>query len=149
MVSMKTASRSTIRSSTRSIAAAFSVFCAAPNAAHTIGLAIDRPEVAGGQAYVVADDRQYSFRDWTAMIARLMFPSSHPAIPFLLLLAIADELGLPLDRDVDAHLMHKELTAGLLALAGEGRNETSVPRLPLAGPTTFSGAVATPSRNSM
>ena len=51
---------------------AISTRCAAPNAAHTIGLAIDRPEVAGGQAYVVADDRQYSFRDWTAMIARLM-----------------------------------------------------------------------------
>lgn len=46
--------------------------CAAPNAAHTIGLAIDRPEVAGGQVYQVADDRQYAYRDWVAMIARLL-----------------------------------------------------------------------------
>ena len=46
--------------------------CAAPNAAHTIGLAIDRPEVAGGQIYQVADDRQYTFREWTQMIARLL-----------------------------------------------------------------------------
>lgn len=43
--------------------------CAAPNAAHTIGLAIDRPEVAGGQIYVAADDRQYTLREWTQMIA--------------------------------------------------------------------------------
>jgi MSHA biogenesis protein MshM len=41
--------------------------------------------------------------------------------PRALLLAIADELGLPLARDLDSHLMHKELTATLLALAGEGR----------------------------
>ena len=34
------------------------------------GLAIDRPDVAGGQAYQAADDRQYTFREWTAMIAR-------------------------------------------------------------------------------
>ena len=46
--------------------------CAAPNAAHTIGLAIDRPEVAGGQIYQAADDRQYTFREWTQMIARLL-----------------------------------------------------------------------------
>lgn len=44
--------------------------CAAPNAAHLIGLAIDHPEVAGGQIYQAADDRQYSFREWTEMIAR-------------------------------------------------------------------------------
>jgi len=46
--------------------------CAAPNAAHTIGLAIDRPEIAGGQIYQVADDRQFTFREWTQMIARLL-----------------------------------------------------------------------------
>ena len=39
----------------------------------------------------------------------------------LVLREIADELGLPLARDLDSHLMHKELTATLLALAGEGR----------------------------
>ncbi len=46
--------------------------CAAPNAAHLIGLAIDQPEVAGGQIYQAADDRQYSFREWTELIARLL-----------------------------------------------------------------------------
>jgi nucleoside-diphosphate-sugar epimerase len=46
--------------------------CAAPNAAHTIGLAIDWPEVAGGQVYQAADDRQYSFREWVEMTAQVM-----------------------------------------------------------------------------
>lgn len=51
---------------------ALSTRCAAPNAAHTIGLAIDRPTVAGGAVYQAADDRQYSFREWTALIAGLL-----------------------------------------------------------------------------
>lgn len=46
--------------------------CAAPNAAHLIGLAIDHPEVAGGQIYQAGDDRQYTFREWTEMITRLL-----------------------------------------------------------------------------
>ena len=46
--------------------------CAAPNAAHLIGLAIDQPEVAGGEIYQAADDRQYSYREWTEMTARLV-----------------------------------------------------------------------------
>lgn len=45
---------------------------ASPNAAHVIGLAIDKPEAAGGQIYQAAEDKQYSFRDWTAMTAKLM-----------------------------------------------------------------------------
>jgi nucleoside-diphosphate-sugar epimerase len=51
---------------------AISTRCAAPNAAHTIGLAIDQPEVAGGQVYQAADDRQYAFREWVELTARLM-----------------------------------------------------------------------------
>lgn len=46
--------------------------CAAPNAAHTIALCLDQPEVAGGQVYTAADDRQFTFREWTSMIARLV-----------------------------------------------------------------------------
>lgn len=43
--------------------------CAAPNAAHAIGLAIDHPDVAGGQIYHVGDDRQFSYRQWVELIA--------------------------------------------------------------------------------
>jgi nucleoside-diphosphate-sugar epimerase len=46
--------------------------CAAPNAAHAIGLAIDRPEVAGGQTYHVADDVQLTRREWVAAIGRVL-----------------------------------------------------------------------------
>lgn len=46
--------------------------CAAPNAAHLIGLAIEQPEVAGGQVYQAADDRQFTYREWTSMTARLL-----------------------------------------------------------------------------
>jgi len=46
--------------------------CAAPNAAHTIALCLDRPEAGGGQIYTAADDRQFTFREWTEMIARLV-----------------------------------------------------------------------------
>jgi NhaA family Na+:H+ antiporter len=47
-------------------------------------------ELAGGWAIPCATDIAFS-----AMVARLVFPTSHPAIPFLLLLAIADDaLGL-------------------------------------------------------
>ena len=37
----------------------------------------------------------------------------------------------------------------MVKVFGEGKNVTSVPRLPPVSPTTFSGATATPSRNSM
>ena len=37
----------------------------------------------------------------------------------------------------------------MVKVLGEGRNVTSVPRLSFASPTAFSGATATPSRNSM
>ena len=47
-------------------------------------------ELVGGWAIPCATDIAFS-----AMIARLIFPSAHPAIPFLLLVAIADDaLGL-------------------------------------------------------
>jgi Na+:H+ antiporter, NhaA family len=54
--------------------------------------AIDRPELMRGWAVPCATDIAFSY-----MAARLIFPASHPAIPFLLLLAIADDaLGLVL-----------------------------------------------------
>jgi nucleoside-diphosphate-sugar epimerase len=46
--------------------------CAAPNAAHAIGLAIDRSEVSGGQIYHVADDVQLTRREWVEAIARVL-----------------------------------------------------------------------------
>ncbi len=49
-----------------------------------------RPELARGWAVPCATDIAFSY-----MVARLIFPTGHPAIPFLLLLAIADDaLGL-------------------------------------------------------
>jgi NhaA family Na+:H+ antiporter len=53
-------------------------------------LAFGPPELLRGWAIPCATDIAFS-----AMIARLIFPQGHPAIPFLLLLAIADDaLGL-------------------------------------------------------
>jgi nucleoside-diphosphate-sugar epimerase len=46
--------------------------CAAPNAAHAIGLALDRPGVSGGQVYHVADDHQLTRREWVAAIGRVL-----------------------------------------------------------------------------
>ena len=52
--------------------------------------ALGRPELYRGWAVPCATDIAFSY-----MAARLVFPPSHPAIPFLLLLAIADDaLGL-------------------------------------------------------
>jgi len=49
-----------------------------------------QPDLARGWAIPCATDIAFSY-----MVARLIFPSGHPAIPFLLLLAIADDaLGL-------------------------------------------------------
>jgi nucleoside-diphosphate-sugar epimerase len=42
---------------------------AAINAAHCIGLILDRSDVAAGQIYQCADDRQYSLRQWLDLIA--------------------------------------------------------------------------------
>jgi NhaA family Na+:H+ antiporter len=53
---------------------------------------LDRPELLRGWAVPCATDIAFSY-----MAARLIFPPSHPAIPFLLLLAIADDaMGLVL-----------------------------------------------------
>ena len=52
--------------------------------------ALDRPELYRGWAVPCATDIAFSY-----MAARLIFPPRHPGIPFLLLLAIADDaLGL-------------------------------------------------------
>ena len=52
--------------------------------------ALSRPELFNGWAVPCATDIAFSY-----MAARLVFPEEHPAIPFLLLLAIADDaLGL-------------------------------------------------------
>ena len=49
-------------------------------------IAVDRPELMSGWAVPCATDIAFSY-----MAARLIFPRDHPAIPFLLLLAIADD----------------------------------------------------------
>jgi nucleoside-diphosphate-sugar epimerase len=46
--------------------------CAAPNAARVVGLALDKPEVAGGQVYHAADTRQFTQREWITMVADAM-----------------------------------------------------------------------------
>jgi MSHA biogenesis protein MshM len=63
--------------------------------------------------------RFLTLRDENCATAYIPNPQLEPRA---LLLAIADELGFPLARDVDPHLMHKELTTALLALAGAGKN---------------------------
>jgi NhaA family Na+:H+ antiporter len=53
-------------------------------------IALDRPELLPGWAVPCATDIAFSY-----LVARLIFPRTHPAIPFLLVLAIADDaLGL-------------------------------------------------------
>lgn len=55
-------------------------------------MTIERPELMRGWAVPCATDIAFSY-----LTARLIFPASHPAIPFLLLLAIADDaMGLML-----------------------------------------------------
>ena len=46
--------------------------CAARNAAHGLLLAVDRPEVADGKGYNVADERVLSQRQWAELIVDLM-----------------------------------------------------------------------------
>lgn len=43
--------------------------CAAANAAHAIALALDQPELSGGQIYHVGDQRQFTQRQWVEHIA--------------------------------------------------------------------------------
>jgi NhaA family Na+:H+ antiporter len=63
----------------------------APASLYAIQAALDgRPELMRGWAIPCATDIAFSY-----MAARMIFPRAHPAIPFLLLLAIADDaLGL-------------------------------------------------------
>lgn len=46
--------------------------CASPNAAEVALLAIDRPDVAGGEIYNAADSRQFTQREWIAATAAVM-----------------------------------------------------------------------------
>jgi NhaA family Na+:H+ antiporter len=64
---------------------------AAPACLYALQVSLEgRPELMSGWAIPCATDIAFSY-----MAARLVFPRSHPAIPFLLLLAIADDaLGL-------------------------------------------------------
>ena len=64
---------------------------AAPAALYIVQATLaDRPELMAGWAIPCATDIAFSY-----LAARLIFPKNHPAIPFLLLLAIADDaLGL-------------------------------------------------------
>lgn len=43
--------------------------CAAPNAAALIGKLVDHPRIAGGRIYHAADTRQFTQREWTALVA--------------------------------------------------------------------------------
>jgi NhaA family Na+:H+ antiporter len=55
-----------------------------------MAMALGRPELYNGWAVPCATDIAFSY-----MAARMVFPANHPAVPFLLLLAIADDaLGL-------------------------------------------------------
>jgi len=45
--------------------------CASPNAAEFVLRALDRPEASGGQIYNAADSRQFSYREWIAMIGQI------------------------------------------------------------------------------
>ena len=59
----------------------------APASLYAIQVVVEgRPELMPGWAIPCATDIAFSY-----MVARLIFPRSHPAIPFLLLLAIADD----------------------------------------------------------
>lgn len=46
--------------------------CAAPNAAHLVGLVLGQPKVSGGQVFHAADSRQYTQREWVGLVAGAM-----------------------------------------------------------------------------
>ncbi len=46
--------------------------CASPNAARLVALALERPSVAGGAIYHAADARQFTQREWIAMVASVL-----------------------------------------------------------------------------
>ena len=46
--------------------------CASPNAARLVGLVLDQPGVSAGAFYHAADTRQYTQREWVALVARAM-----------------------------------------------------------------------------
>jgi NhaA family Na+:H+ antiporter len=64
---------------------------AGPASLYFLAIAVlDLPELRSGWAIPCATDIAFSY-----LVARVIFPANHPAIPFLLLLAIADDaLGL-------------------------------------------------------
>lgn len=79
-------SLSSVRKAVSPLAAAVGGM-AAPALIYTgLVVTLGPPELARGWAIPCATDIAFS-----AMIARLIFPAGHPAIPFLLLLAIADD----------------------------------------------------------
>ena len=63
--------------------------------------ALGRPELARGCAIPCATDVASSF-----LAARMMFGARHPAIPFLLLLAIADARSFGLGNSAPFFQMH-------------------------------------------
>jgi nucleoside-diphosphate-sugar epimerase len=46
--------------------------CAAENAAHLLLLAVDKPDIANGQAYNCGDEDQFSLRQWIDVVAEAM-----------------------------------------------------------------------------
>jgi NhaA family Na+:H+ antiporter len=82
----------------------------APAAIYAVlALTAGPPELVRGWAIPCATDIAFS-----AMVARLIFPAHHPAIPFLLLLAIADDaLGLAI-----LAIFYPSGTLSFVALAG-------------------------------
>jgi len=57
----------------------------AENAAHTVLLAVDKPEVAAGQIYNVGDEKVLSLREWIQIIARtLNYELELVSMPFTL-----------------------------------------------------------------
>ena len=51
---------------------AISVRCAARNAAHSLLLAVDRPDVANGESYNVGDDDQFTLRQWMEVLVDIV-----------------------------------------------------------------------------
>ena len=87
-----------------------------PAGLYLIGAAaLDRPELLAGWAIPCATDIAFSY-----LVARFVFGARHPAVPFLLLLAIADDaLGLViLAAFYPSGEIRPELCVALLAVSG-------------------------------